>query len=83
MTKRRMTFKTSRKLRFKKAGDRTKNMKAPFFSTTFSLHKCNTKEKLNQCLCLFLYGGGGRRDKVHHGLHVHVKMMIDPVQSCV
>ena len=34
------------------------------------------------------YGGGGGGgvegfDKVHHGLHVYVKMVIGPVQNCV
>ena len=87
MTKRRMTFHFSRKLRFKKAVDRTKNMKALFFPPPLSLHHCNTQEKLKQWLCLFFmvggWGGGGGRDKVHYGLHVHVKMVIGPVQNCV
>ena len=85
MTKRRMKFQTSRKLRFKKAVDRTKNMKALFFPPPLSLHDRNTQEKLKQWLCHFFYGGvvGGREDKVHRGLHVHVKMVIDLVQNCV
>lgn len=62
MTKRRMTFQTRRKLRFKKAVDRTKNMKALFFPPPLSLHDCNTQEKLKQWLCHFfiiLEGGEG------------------------
>ena len=57
MTKRRMTFQTSRKLRFKKAGDRTKIMKAPFFPPPSSMHDCNTQEKLKQWLCHFFFYG--------------------------
>ena len=85
MTKRRMTFQTRRKLRFKKAVDRTKNMKALFFPPPLSLHDCNTQEKLKQWLChfFFYFGGRGGGGKVHHGLHVYVKMVIDPVQNCV
>ena len=53
MTKRRRTFKTSRKLRFKKAVDRTKNMQALFFPPPLSLHDCNTVRVAGA-------GGGGR-----------------------
>ena len=84
MTKKRMTSQTSWKLRFKKAGDRTKNIKALFFSATFVAGELEP----------MAYGGGGGGvegfDKVHHGLHVYdhgldvyIKMVIGPVQNCV
>ena len=85
MTKRRMTFQTGRKLRLKKAGDRTKNMKALFFPPPLSLHDCktNTQVKLKQWLCHFFYCLGRGGGMVYHGPHVYVKMVIDPVQNCI
>lgn len=49
MTKKRMTSQTSWKLRFKKAEDRTKNIKALFFSATFVAGELEP----------MAYGGGG------------------------